>query len=109
MTGLGYSIEPRDVPPVDTPYRKICTQIPVPESLPLLRRLRGVEARSLHWQAPIFWDHADGISIFDKYGNKWLDMSCGIVVTNIGHSRGKVVEAICQQAKHGLLYNFTFP
>ncbi|MHA1793859.1 MAG: class-III pyridoxal-phosphate-dependent aminotransferase [Promethearchaeota archaeon] len=109
MTSPSYSIEPKEVPLVDTKYRKICTKIPVPESIPLLKRLRGVEARSLHWQAPIFWDKAEGINVFDKYGNKWLDMSSGIVVTNIGHGRKEVIDAIVKQAKHGLLYNFTFP
>ena len=80
MTQLGYSFEPREVPKVETRYRKICTQIPVPESIPLLKRLQAVEARSLHWQAPIFWDHAADINVFDKYGNKWLDIQYRTVV-----------------------------
>lgn len=110
MTGLdGYSMEPRDVPAVETKYRKICTQIPVPESIPLINRLRAVEARSLHWQAPIFWDKAKGVNVFDRFGNKWLDMSSGIVVASVGHGRKEVIDAVIEQATSELLYNFTFP
>ena len=104
-----YTIEPKEVPKIDTKYRTIQTKIPVPESIPLLKRLRKVEARSLHWQAPIFWDRAQGVNVFDKYGNKWLDMSSGIVVTSVGHGRQEVIDAVKKQADHGLLYNFTFP
>ncbi|MHA1372100.1 MAG: aminotransferase class III-fold pyridoxal phosphate-dependent enzyme, partial [Promethearchaeota archaeon] len=109
MQKTGYTIEPKDVGSIETKYRRICTKIPAPESLENLQRLRGVEARSLHWQAPIFWDRAEGINVYDKYGNKWLDMSSGIAVTNIGHGRKEVIDAIVEQARHGLLYNFTFP
>ncbi|MHA1683693.1 MAG: class-III pyridoxal-phosphate-dependent aminotransferase [Promethearchaeota archaeon] len=104
-----YSMEPADVPKVKTTYREIVTKIPVPESIPLLERLWAVEAKSLHWQAPVIWDRAEGSNVFDKYGNKWLDLSCGIVVTNIGHGRKEVIDAIVKQAQYGLLYNFTFP
>ncbi|MHA1732116.1 MAG: aspartate aminotransferase family protein [Promethearchaeota archaeon] len=106
----GYSTEPRDVPQVETEHRKIYTKIPVPESIPLLKRLWAVEARSLApWQFPVIWDRAVGYNIHDKYGNKWIDMSSGIAVANAGHAREQVVDAIVKQARHGLLYNFTFP
>ncbi|MFX0098560.1 MAG: aspartate aminotransferase family protein [Candidatus Hodarchaeota archaeon] len=105
---IGYTIEPKDVAKVETKYRKICTQIPVPESIPLLKRLRDVDARSLHWQAPVFWDRTEGINVYDKYGNKWLDMSSGIAVASFGHSRKEVLDAITKQASK-MMYNFTFP
>ena len=105
----GYSTEPREVPPVETKYRKICTKIPVPESLPLLKRLWAVEARSLApWQFPVLWDKAQDFNVYDRFGNKWLDMSSGIAVANAGHAREEVVDAIVKQARHGLLYNFTY-
>ncbi len=31
----------RKVPPVSTPYRRIVTDIPVPDSIPILKRLAG--------------------------------------------------------------------
>lgn len=109
MAVKGYSIEPKTVPLVETEYRKICTQIPVPESLPLLHRLRAVEAYSLHWQFPVFWDRAEGFNVYDKYGNKWIDMSSGIAVASAGHARQEIIDAVTAQANKKLLYNFTFP
>jgi len=46
-------------------------------------------------------DHAQGCYIFDVHGNKYLDFTCGIGVTNTGHCHPRVVEAIQKQA--GLL------
>jgi 4-aminobutyrate aminotransferase len=46
-------------------------------------------------------DHAQGCYIFDSHGNKFIDFTCGIGVTNTGHCHPKVVEAIQKQA--GLL------
>ncbi len=50
---------------------------------------------------PIHADHAQGCYIYDVNGNRWLDFTCGIGVTNTGHCHPKVVEAIRSQA--GLL------
>ena len=105
----GYSIVPKEVPKINTEYRTIQTKLPVPESVPLIERLRAVEAYSLHWQYPIFWDRAEGVNVSDKYGNKWLDLSSGIAVANIGHARQEVVDAIIAQAQSKMLYNFVFP
>ncbi|MHA1819627.1 MAG: class-III pyridoxal-phosphate-dependent aminotransferase [Promethearchaeota archaeon] len=105
----GYSLEPKEVKKIETKYRTIKTKIPVPESLELIKRLRNVEAYSLHWQFPVIWDHAEGFQVYDKYGNKWLDLSSGIAVTNVGHGRAEIKEAIKKQLDAGLLYNFTFP
>ena len=109
MTAMGYKMVPREVPLVKTKHREICTQIPVPESMELLKRLYNVESYSLHWQFPIFWDKAEGFNVYDKYGNKFLDLSGGIAVANTGHGRKEIIEEIIKQAQHGLLYNFTFP
>jgi 4-aminobutyrate aminotransferase len=46
-------------------------------------------------------DHALGCYIYDIHGNKYLDFTCGIGVTNTGHCHPRVVEAIQKQA--GLL------
>ena len=46
-------------------------------------------------------DHAQGSYIYDVHGNKFLDFTCGIGVTNTGHCHPRVVEAIQKQA--GLL------
>ncbi len=46
-------------------------------------------------------DHGQGCYLFDVHGNRYLDFTCGIGVTNTGHCHPKVVEAIQKQA--GLL------
>jgi 4-aminobutyrate aminotransferase len=43
-------------------------------------------------------DHAQGCYIYDINGNKYLDFTCGIAVTNTGHCHPRVVEAIQKQA-----------
>jgi len=50
---------------------------------------------------PVQAERAEGCYIFDVSGNRWLDFTCGIGVTNTGHCHPKVVEAIRNQA--GLL------
>jgi 4-aminobutyrate aminotransferase len=44
-------------------------------------------------------DHALGTNIYDVHGNKYLDFTCGIAVTNTGHCHPRVVEAIQRQAE----------
>jgi 4-aminobutyrate aminotransferase len=46
-------------------------------------------------------DHALGCYIYDIHGDKYVDFTCGIGVTNTGHCHPRVVEAIQKQA--GLL------
>jgi 4-aminobutyrate aminotransferase len=43
-------------------------------------------------------DHAQGCYLYDVHGNKYLDFTCGIGVTNTGHCHPLVVEAIQKQA-----------
>ena len=109
MADRAFPLEPQDVPAVETRYRKICTQIPIPQSLPILERLRQFEPRSMSGQPPIVWDRAEGVQVFDQWGNAWLDFSSGVLVTNAGHSHPKVVEAIASTAQHSLLHSYCFP
>jgi 4-aminobutyrate aminotransferase len=46
-------------------------------------------------------DHGEGSYLYDVHGNRYLDFTCGIAVTNTGHCHPRVVEAIRKQA--GLL------
>ena len=43
-------------------------------------------------------DHGQGCYLYDIHGNKYLDFTCGIGVTNTGHCHPRVVEAIQKQA-----------
>lgn len=107
--GKEYSIIPVTVPPVETAFRRIATAIPHPDSVPVLERLRKYEPISMRGQPPIVWDKAEDIFVFDKYGNRWLDWSSGVLVTNAGHGPKEVRQAIIDQVNSGLLHNYVFP
>jgi 4-aminobutyrate aminotransferase/(S)-3-amino-2-methylpropionate transaminase len=107
--GKEFSIVPREVPKVDTKYRRIVTSIPAPESIPTLEALRTFEPISMRGQPPVVWDRAEDIQVYDKYGNMWLDWSSGVLVTNAGHGAPEVRQAIIDQANSGLLHNYCFP
>ena len=104
-----FSMTPKRVPTVDTPNRKIKTAIPVPESLPVLESLRRNEPISMTGQPPLLWDHGEGASVFDQWGNQWIDWSSGVLITNAGHNHPKIRRAIIEQAEKGLLTSYCFP
>ncbi len=54
----------------------------------------------------ILVDHAKGCWYYDKEGNKYLDFTSGIGVTNTGHCHPKVVKAIQQQAEKMIFGQF---
>lgn len=109
MASKVFPLEPRKVNKVETTYRRIVTDIPVPDSLPILKTLRSCEPQCMDGQPPIVWDRADGFTVSDRWGNRWLDFSSGVLITNAGHSRKKVVDAIVRQAQHGVLTSYCFP
>jgi 4-aminobutyrate aminotransferase/diaminobutyrate-pyruvate transaminase/4-aminobutyrate aminotransferase/(S)-3-amino-2-methylpropionate transaminase len=100
---------PRKVPEVETSYRRIRTAIPVPESIPLLQQLRTYEPRSMGGQPLVVWDYASGIQVHDRWGNKWLDWSSGVLVTNSGHNHPRIARAMVEKIEHGLVHNYCFP
>jgi len=107
--GKAFDLDPKAVPPVSTPFRRITTKIPAPESLPVLQTLQRYEPISMSGQPPIVWDRAEGIQVYDAFGNMWLDWSSGVVVTNAGHGVREVREAILAQVERGLLHTYCFP
>lgn len=109
MATREFPLIPQEVPPVDTEYRTIRTPIPVPESIPLLERLRDLEPRSMGGQPPIIWDHGRDFTISDRYGNTWIDFSAGVLVTASGHGRPEIVDAITAMANQGLYHAYCFP
>ncbi|MCK5343979.1 MAG: aspartate aminotransferase family protein, partial [Candidatus Heimdallarchaeota archaeon] len=81
MSNYVLSTTPIKVPLIDTEYRKIVTELPVPQSLPIFEDLEKYEARSMHGQLPIVWDRAEGFQVFDAYGNCWIDFTSTIFLT----------------------------
>lgn len=99
----------KPVPRVETRFRRIVTPFPVPESLPVLEKLHRNEIRAMQGQPPVVWDRAEGFQVYDRWGNMWLDWSSGVLITNAGHGRREIIDAIARQAQHGLLTNYCFP
>jgi 4-aminobutyrate aminotransferase / (S)-3-amino-2-methylpropionate transaminase / 5-aminovalerate transaminase len=104
-----FDLTPKRVPRVETPYRRIVTELPAPQSLPILERLYKYEPVAMRGQPPIVWDRAEGFQVYDAYGNQWIDWSSGVLITNAGHGRREIVEAITKQAQSQLLTNYCFP
>jgi 4-aminobutyrate aminotransferase-like enzyme len=103
-----YNTIPVDVKPVETKYRRIVTKLPVPASLEIIEKLKRSEPQSMQGQPPIIWDKAEGINVFDKYGNKWLDFSAGVLITNAGHNHPKIKAALLKKIEQGLLSTYVF-
>src|SRR5579871_739877 len=104
-----YSLTPRRVAPVQTKYRRIVTHIPVPESLPILETLHDIEPVAMRGQPPVVWDRAEGFQVYDRWGNCWIDWSSGVLITNAGHGRKEIADAVAAQANSHLLTNYCFP
>jgi 4-aminobutyrate aminotransferase/diaminobutyrate-pyruvate transaminase/4-aminobutyrate aminotransferase/(S)-3-amino-2-methylpropionate transaminase len=104
-----FPITPRAVPRIETRLRRIATDIPVAESIPILEKLRKYEPRAMQGQPPVVWRRAEGFEIADAYGNRWIDWSSGVLITNAGHGCPEVAAAIVEEAQTGLLASYYFP
>ncbi len=104
-----YSLIPRGVPRVETKYRRIVTELPSPQSLGTIEKLHAFEPVAMRGQPPIVWDHAEGFQVYDAAGNCWIDWSSGVLITNAGHGRQEIIDAIVRQAQSKLLTNYCFP
>lgn len=104
-----YSLTPRSVPRVETKYRRIVTDLPSPQSVATLEKLQTFEPIAMRGQPPIVWDRAEGFQVFDAAGNCWIDWSSGVLITNAGHGRQEIIDAIVRQAQSKLLTNYCFP
>jgi 4-aminobutyrate aminotransferase / (S)-3-amino-2-methylpropionate transaminase / 5-aminovalerate transaminase len=103
------SLDPQPTTPIATRWRRIQTPIPVPESIPVIRRLRRVEPRSMTGMPAIVWHEAQGFCVRDPYGNQWIDLTSGIVMANAGHGHPRIAEAIRRATDQKLLATYAFP
>jgi 4-aminobutyrate aminotransferase-like enzyme len=109
MAAHAFSRDPRQVPAVFTRHRRIQTSIPAPGTREVLERLDTVESRSMHGQLPLVWDNAEGFSIFDAAGNKWIDFTSAIFVANVGHSNARVTAAMQESLTRPLYSCYAYP
>ena len=79
--------------------------LPGPRSKKLFERWRRVEAQCTGYQAQVVWGHASGVVVTDVDGNRFLDWTSGVLVTNVGHCHPDLVKA-AQEASAKLLNNY---
>lgn len=104
-----YDLTPVNVPKIKTKFRSIQTAIPVPESLAIFEKMRKSEPRSMSGQPPIIWHKAEGATISDRWGNRWIDWSSGVLITNAGHGHPEIVKAVREVLERSLLATYVFP
>ena len=104
-----FDLTPVAVPKVRTRFRTIRTAIPVPQSLPIFEELARSEPRGMAGQPPIVWHRADDFTVSDRWGNRWIDWSSGVLITNAGHGRRPIRRAIKALADRPLLATYVFP
>ena len=54
------------------------------------------------------WDSAVDYNVFDKDGNKWIDMTAGIFAANAGHSNPEIKKAIQKQLDKNLIFAYQY-
>ena len=82
----------RDEPRINGP-------LPGPRGAAWLLRDQKVMSPSYTRVYPLVVRRARGAMIEDVDGNRFLDFTAGIAVTNVGHSHPRVVAAICRQSQ----------
>lgn len=104
-----YDLTPVNVPKIKTKFRCIKTAIPVPESLAIFEKMRKSEPRSMSGQPPVIWHKAEGATVSDPWGNRWIDWSSGVLITNAGHGHPEILKAIREVLDRPLLATYVFP
>ncbi|HXN98784.1 MAG TPA: 4-aminobutyrate--2-oxoglutarate transaminase [Candidatus Acidoferrales bacterium] len=79
------------------PTIQLRTPIPGPKSQEWMRRREAAVARGVSHATSIFAARAEGVTIEDVDGNRFLDFAGGIGVVNVGHRAPSVVDAIRKQ------------
>ncbi|MDD1716822.1 MAG: acetyl ornithine aminotransferase family protein [Methanoregulaceae archaeon] len=82
---------------------------PGPRALEILERDARVISQSMVRDYPLVVERASGLNIWDVDGNRYLDLSAGIAVMNLGWNHPKIVDAIKSQAgilTHGAFLDF---
>ena len=59
-------------------------------------------------QPPIVWHKAEGFTVEDRWGNRWIDWSSGVLITNAGHGRPEIIDALRGVLDRPLLATYVF-
>jgi 4-aminobutyrate aminotransferase-like enzyme len=79
--------------------------LPGPQGGKLLKQWHRYEADVVGFQAPVVWESAKGCVVTDVDGNRYIDWTSGVLVTNVGHCHPHLVKA-AQEASALLLNNY---
>jgi 4-aminobutyrate aminotransferase/(S)-3-amino-2-methylpropionate transaminase len=81
---------------------QIRTEIPGPRSRALMVRREAAVPRAPYNMTPVFVERAEGATIEDVDGNRYIDFAGGIGCLNIGHRAPRVTAAIQEQLEKHL-------
>ena len=93
---------------IKTKNRLIKTKVPAPGTNKIIKSLEKSESRSMQGQLPIVWSKAKGHSLFDIAGNKFIDFTSTIFVTNIGHSNDNLIKNLKKTLDKKLLHSYAY-
>src|SRR5476651_480279 len=74
---------------------ELLTTIPGPRSRKLAAGLRAHESRNVTYVSPgfpVFWERAQGVNVWDVDGNRFLDLTSGFGVANLGFNSDSIVQ-----------------
>ena len=108
MSGFNFSHKPKQVPKIETKYRKIVTEIPTAKDVEVLKQTYELESRSMHGQLPIVWQKAEDFQVFDSHGNCWLDFTSTIFVSNAGHANKRILNSVQEVIDKPLIHSYTY-
>ena len=76
----------------------------------VLQQEAEVLSKSIGFHFPVVWDRASGATVWDIEGKEYVDLTCGICVTNLGHCHPRVMAAMSgQMEKLAFAYEFAHP
>jgi 4-aminobutyrate aminotransferase / (S)-3-amino-2-methylpropionate transaminase / 5-aminovalerate transaminase len=81
---------------------QIRTEIPGPRSRALMARREAAVPRGPNNSTPIFMASAEGATLVDVDGNRYLDFAGGIGCLNVGHRSPRVMSALREQLERHL-------
>ena len=94
---------------ISTKHRTIKTAVPHPADYELIEQIKKYERSALETQLPLVWDRAEGASIYDRFGNKFIDLSSSIFVTNSGHANPESLKELKKIIDKPLLHAYCYP
>ena len=62
----------------------------------------------MHGQLPIAWSKAKNFSVFDLAGNKFIDFTSTIFVSNTGHSNNRIKKYLKKTINNDFIHSYAY-